>query len=134
MTKQNITHFIHTQKQKQLLLKMTFMMYLNQSILKLYQIYKNLQEKIQAGLSVLTKGDKDFGKILDFKDIKCAVKIIYINKIEKKNPLELGFLVMKTKQKKQNIFGVIVCKLLVQKNYQNVILKIDLKLMANKGL
>ena len=35
---------------------------------------------------------------------------------------------------KKNIFAVIVCKLLVQKNYQNVILRIDLKLMANKGL
>ena len=75
MTKQNITLFIHTQKQKQLLLKMTFIMYLNQSILKLYQIQKNLQEKVQAGLSVLTKGDKDFGKRLDFKDIKCPVKM-----------------------------------------------------------
>ena len=81
MAKQNITLFIHTQKQKQLLLKMTFIMYLNQSILKLYQIQKNLQEKvqagllIQAGLSVLTKGVKDFGKRLDFKDIKCPVKI-----------------------------------------------------------
>ena len=75
MAKQNITLFIHTQKQKQLLLKMTFIMYLNQSILKLYQIQKNLQEKVQAGLSVLTKGDKDFGKRLDFKDIKCPVKM-----------------------------------------------------------
>ena len=33
MIKQNMTLFIHTQKQKQLLMKVTLMMYLNQSIL-----------------------------------------------------------------------------------------------------
>ena len=36
-----MTSFIHTQKQKQLLMKVTLIMYLNQSILQLYQIYKN---------------------------------------------------------------------------------------------
>ena len=36
--KQNMTHFIYTQKQKQLLMEVTLMiMYLNQSILKLHQ-------------------------------------------------------------------------------------------------
>ena len=34
----------------------------------------------------------------------------------------------------ENIFAVIVYKFLVQKKYQNVILNIALKLMANKGL
>ena len=36
-----MTSFIHTQKQKQLLMKVTLIMYLNQSILQLYQIFKN---------------------------------------------------------------------------------------------
>ena len=48
--KQNMTLFIHTQKQKQLLMKVTLMMYLNQSILRLYQTFKHFQEKVQAGL------------------------------------------------------------------------------------
>ena len=41
--KQNtLTHFIHTQKQKQVLMKVTLMiMYLNQYILELYQTNKN---------------------------------------------------------------------------------------------
>ena len=41
--KQNMTHFIHTQKQKQLTTKLTLMIiYLNKSILQSYQTYKNL--------------------------------------------------------------------------------------------
>ena len=49
--KQNMTHFINTQKQKQLLMKVTLLiMYLNQSILQLYQTYENFYEKVQAGL------------------------------------------------------------------------------------
>ena len=40
MTKQNISLFILTQKQKKLLMKMILMIYLNQYILRLYiQIY-----------------------------------------------------------------------------------------------
>ena len=45
-----MTYFIQTHKQKQLLMKLLLMMFLNQSILQLYQTYKNLQEKVQAGL------------------------------------------------------------------------------------
>ena len=37
-----MTIFIQTQKQKQLSMKVTLMMCLNESILQLYQIYKNL--------------------------------------------------------------------------------------------
>ena len=33
----------------------------------------------------------------------------------------------------KNIFDVIVYKLLVQKKYENIVLKIASKLMANKG-
>ena len=41
--KQNMTHFIRTQKQKQLTTKLTLMIiYLNKSILQSYQTYKNL--------------------------------------------------------------------------------------------
>ena len=36
-----MTSFIHTQKQKQLLMKVILIMHLNQSILQLYQICKN---------------------------------------------------------------------------------------------
>ena len=43
-----MTQFTHTQKQKQLSMKMILMMYLNQSILQLYQIFTDLQEKAQA--------------------------------------------------------------------------------------
>ena len=50
--KQNIARFIQTQKQKQLLTKVTLTMYLNQSIVLLYQIYKNHSEKIQIGLLI----------------------------------------------------------------------------------
>ena len=54
-TKKNAL-FIHTQKQKQLTMKGTLMMmYLNQSILlipQLYQTYKILEEKVQAGLLI----------------------------------------------------------------------------------
>ena len=42
-----MTQFTHTQKQKQLSMKMILMMYLNQSILQLYQISTDLQEKAQ---------------------------------------------------------------------------------------
>ena len=52
MIKQNIIHFIHTQKQKQLLMKVTLMMYLDQSILQLYQIYKTFKEKVQPALLI----------------------------------------------------------------------------------
>ena len=45
MVKRNITPFIHTQKQKQLLMKVTLMKYLNQSILLLYQTHKKVLGK-----------------------------------------------------------------------------------------
>ena len=47
-----MTLFILTQKQKQLSMKVVLMIYLNQSITQLYQTYKNLQEKVQAGLLI----------------------------------------------------------------------------------
>ena len=47
-----MTLFIHTPKHKQLSMKVTLMMCFNQSILQLYQTYKNLQGKAQAGLLI----------------------------------------------------------------------------------
>ena len=48
-----MTHFRHTQKQKQSLMKVTLMiMYLNQSILQLYQTYKTFYEKVQSVLLI----------------------------------------------------------------------------------
>ena len=50
-----MTQFIQTQKQKQLLIKVTLMMYLNQSILQSILYYKNTKisrEKVQAGLLI----------------------------------------------------------------------------------
>ena len=45
----NIEPLIQSQKQNQLLMKVTLIMYLIQSIGRLYQTYKNLLEKSQAG-------------------------------------------------------------------------------------
>ena len=47
-----MTHFVQTQKQKQLLMKVTLTIHLNQFMLQLYQTYKNRQEKVQAGLLI----------------------------------------------------------------------------------
>ena len=44
MIKLNMAPFIHTHKQKQLSMKVTFMIYLNQSILQLYPTYKILRK------------------------------------------------------------------------------------------
>ena len=40
MIKPNMTFFIHTHKQKPLLIKLTLMICLNQSMLQLYETYK----------------------------------------------------------------------------------------------
>ena len=51
--KQNMTHFIHNQKQKQLLMKVTLMkMSLIQSILELYETHKNLKENVLVELLI----------------------------------------------------------------------------------
>ena len=52
MAKQNITPFFLTLKKKQLLMKVILMMSLNQSIILLYQTYKNLFEKVKFGLLI----------------------------------------------------------------------------------
>ena len=49
---QNIPYFILTQKQEQLLMRVILMMYLNKSILRLYQTYKNDLQKLQDGLLI----------------------------------------------------------------------------------
>ena len=46
--KQNIVLLLRTQKQKQLLMKVMLMTYLNQFILRLYQTYRNFLEKVQV--------------------------------------------------------------------------------------
>ena len=51
MIKQYIAPITRTKKQKQLLLKVTLMMYLHQSKLKLYYTHK----KVQAGLLILSQ-------------------------------------------------------------------------------
>ena len=45
---------IRIEAQKQLLIKATLMMYLNQYIILLYQTYKSLYVKIQVGLLILS--------------------------------------------------------------------------------
>ena len=52
MMQQNIPYFILTQKQEQLLMRVILMMYLNKSILRLYQTYKNDLQKVQDGLLI----------------------------------------------------------------------------------
>ena len=47
-TKKNITLFIPPQKQKQLSMKVKLMMFLNQSTLQLYQIYKKCLGKVSG--------------------------------------------------------------------------------------
>ena len=42
ITKQSMTLFVQTQKEKLLSMKVTLMVYLNQSILQLYQTYQHL--------------------------------------------------------------------------------------------
>ena len=52
MIQQNIPSFILTQKQEQLLMRVTEIKYLNQSILQLYQTCKNILEKVWVGLLI----------------------------------------------------------------------------------
>ena len=47
-----MTPFIRNQKPKQLLIKVDMIMYLNQSLVLLHQTYKDLYEKVQAGLLI----------------------------------------------------------------------------------
>ena len=49
---QNMTLFIQTQKQKQLLMIATLMMYLNQFMVESCQTYKNYLEKVHVGLLI----------------------------------------------------------------------------------
>ena len=55
MMKQNIAFFIRTQKQNQLLMKVTLIMYLDQFVAQLYEMYKNLSQKVQVGLLIQSK-------------------------------------------------------------------------------
>ena len=48
MIKHYIAPFIRTQKQKKLSMKVTLIMYLNQSIVILYQGYKSLKDKVKV--------------------------------------------------------------------------------------
>ena len=52
ITKESMTLFVQTEKEKLLSMKVTLMVYLNQSILQLYQTYQHLYENVQAGLSI----------------------------------------------------------------------------------
>ena len=52
MTKQKIAPFILSQRQKQLLMRVILMMYLNQSLARLYQTRKNHLVKVTAGLLI----------------------------------------------------------------------------------
>ena len=62
----------------------------------------------------ITKADKDFAKIIDFKGIKFPVKIRDIHKILKKISSALVFLAMKIKKKK------------IQSMYQKIVVKINM--------
>ena len=46
---ENISPFIQTQKEKQLLMRRTLKMYLSQSMLQLYEISEYILEKIRVG-------------------------------------------------------------------------------------
>ena len=52
----------------------------------------------------IAKADKDFARVLDFKDIRFPVKIRDIYKIEKTNSIALAFLVMKIRKNIQSMY------------------------------
>ena len=52
----------------------------------------------------IPKADKDFARVLDFKDIRFPVKIRDIYKIEKTNSIALAFLVMKIRKNIQSMY------------------------------
>ena len=52
MMQQNISPFILTRRKKRLLMKVTLMMYLNQSILQFYETCKKTLEKVQVELFI----------------------------------------------------------------------------------
>ena len=52
----------------------------------------------------ITKADRDFAMILDFKDIKLPVKIKDIQKSKKRITLELVFLAVKLKESIQSMY------------------------------
>ena len=99
-----MTHFIHTQKQKQLLMKVTLMiMYLNHSTLRLYQTYKNLEEKVLRYYYLvdhnpkrITKADRSLPENSILKK-KFPVKIRDTQKIENKNSIGISVFVYENK-------------------------------------
>ena len=52
----------------------------------------------------IAKADKDFAKRLDFKDIKLPIKTRDIQKVEKRIPAVLAFLVMKIRKNIQSMY------------------------------
>ena len=59
----------------------------------------------------ITKADKDFAKMLDFKDIKFPIKVRHIHKIEKKNStLVWKFSIMKIRKNIQSMYQKNVAK------------------------
>ena len=71
MIKQNMTHFIDSQNQKQLLMNVNLVMYFNQSILQLYQTYnlcvkKCFEEKYVDLLLIGEKGKRHYVFIKGF--------------------------------------------------------------------
>ena len=52
MMQQNISPFILTRKKKQILIKVTQLMHLNRSIIRLYQTYKNILKQAEVGLLI----------------------------------------------------------------------------------
>ena len=53
-------------------------------------VFGQIVKSCKSSPARFTKADKDFAKILDFKDIKFPVKIIGIHKIEKKNSIGIS--------------------------------------------
>ena len=52
MMQQTMSPFILTQKQEQLFTRVTEIMYLNQSMLQLYQTYKNILKKVWVNIQI----------------------------------------------------------------------------------
>ena len=53
-------------------------------------VFGQILKSCKSSPARMTKADKEFAKVLDFKDIKFPVKIIGIHKIEKKNSIGIS--------------------------------------------
>ena len=84
---QNTSHFILTQKQKQLLMRVTLMMYLNQSILRLSQTYRKYLEKCLGWIT-----DSVLSHTINFSKYNLLAGSSYMKLPKEPNYIRNGFI------------------------------------------